>query len=60
MQNDTPSRQGGVTEPNESDEFRQRLERQVRRWRLATRVIDILTLLAIAAIVAVILKMIFF
>jgi hypothetical protein len=29
-----------VTEPNEFDEFRRHQERQVRRWRMATRVID--------------------
>jgi hypothetical protein len=46
-----------VTEPNDSEEFQRR---QVRRWRLATRVIDVLTGLALAAIVALILKMIFF
>jgi uncharacterized membrane protein len=43
-----------VTEP---DEFQQR---QVRQWRMATRVIDVLIGLALAAIAALILKMIFF
>ena len=48
-----------MTEPNESDEFR-RQERQVRRWQIATRVTNVLTALVLAAIAALVLKMIFY
>src|SRR5258708_30292714 len=55
---------GDVTEPNEFDEFRQRRElqeRQERRRRIAIRVIQgPLTLLVLAAIAVLVLKMIFF
>jgi hypothetical protein len=44
-----------VTEPSESNE-----EREVRRWRMATRVIDRLIWLALAVIAALALRMIFF
>jgi hypothetical protein len=37
------AREGGVTEPNEFDEFRRRQERQERRRLIATRVMDVLT-----------------
>jgi len=57
MQNDAPSRGGGVTEPNEFEEF---LARRERRRRIAIRIIDVLIGLALAAIVVLILKMIFF
>ena len=60
MRNDAPTRRGGVTEPNEFDEFRQRRERQERNWRMATRVVDVPVALALAVIVALVLKMIFF
>jgi hypothetical protein len=46
-----------VTEPNESDELQRR---QQRNWRIATRVVDVLIGLALAAIAALVLKMIFF
>jgi hypothetical protein len=48
MQTDAPSRRGGVT------------ERQLRYWRIATRVIDALMALALAVVAALVLKMIFF
>jgi hypothetical protein len=57
---DAPSRRGGVTEPNEFDEIQQRRERQQRNWRMATRVVDVLIALGLAAIAALVLKMIFF
>ena len=53
-----------MTEPNEFDEFRQRRElqeRQERRRRIAIRVIEgPLTVLVLAAIAVLVLKMIFF
>jgi hypothetical protein len=49
-----------VTDPNEFDELRQRQERRVRHWRMATKVIDVLIALALAVITALVLKMIFF
>jgi hypothetical protein len=50
----------GVTEPNELDELRQRRELQEhRRWG-ATRVINVLTVLVLAAIAALVLKMILY
>jgi hypothetical protein len=49
-----------VTEPDKFDEFRQRQGRQERNWRIATRVIDALIALGLAAIAALILKMILF
>jgi hypothetical protein len=48
-----------VTKPNDFDEFRQDQERQVRRWRMATGVIDVLTVLALLAIGALVLRIIF-
>ena len=46
-----------MTEPNEFEEF---LARGERRRRIAIRIIDVLIGLALAAIAALILKMIFF
>jgi hypothetical protein len=60
MQNDAPSRRGDVTEPDEFDKFRRRREHQQRRWRIANEIIDSLTALALAAVAALVLKMIFF
>jgi hypothetical protein len=55
---------GDVTKPNEFDESRQRREleeRQERRRQIAIRVIEgPLTVLTLAAIAALVLKMIFF
>jgi hypothetical protein len=54
---------GGVTEPNEFDEFRRRREfhqLQERRRRIAIRVIDVLIALALIAIAALALKMILY
>jgi hypothetical protein len=58
MQND--ARREDVTDPNEFGELRQRQERRVRHWRMATKVIDVLIVLALAVIAALVLKMIFF
>jgi type IV secretory pathway component VirB8 len=60
MQNDAPSRGGGVTEPNEFDEFRRRVARGERRRRTLVLVLDVLTALALLAIAVLILKMILF
>ena len=60
MQNDAPSRGGGVTEPNEFDEFRRRVAHEERRRRILVTVLDVLTALALLAIVALVLKMIFY
>jgi type IV secretory pathway component VirB8 len=48
-----------VTEPNEFDEFRQRQERR-RRLAIRIRIIDVLTALVLAAIAALVLKMIIY
>jgi hypothetical protein len=48
-----------VTKPNDFDEFRQDQERQVRGWRMATGVIDVLTVLTLLAIGALVLRIIF-
>ena len=50
-----------MTEPNEFDELRQRRELQERRRRIAIRIriIDVLIALVVAAIAALVLKMIF-
>jgi len=58
MQNDAPSRRGGVTEPNEFDEFRRRVAREEHRRRILVTVLDVLTALALLAIAAFVLKMI--
>ena len=58
MQNDAPSRRGGVTEPDEFDEFRRRVVRGERRRRILIMVLDVLIVLALAAIAALALKMI--
>jgi hypothetical protein len=58
MQNDAPSRRGGVTEPNEFDEFRRRVAHEERRRRILITVLDVLIVLALAAIAALALKMI--
>ena len=50
MQNDAPSRGGGVTEPNEFDEFRRRVAHEERRRRILVTVLDVLTALALLAI----------
>jgi len=59
MQNDAPSRRGGVTKPNEFYEFRRRQGEKERRRRIVVRVLDALalTLLAIGVFV---MKMIFY
>jgi len=49
-----------VTEPDEFDEFRRRWDAQERRTRIAIRIVDFLTALTLAALAAVILKMILF
>jgi hypothetical protein len=52
------TRQGGdVTEPNE---FRRQNDEEERRRRTLVRVLDVLTVLALAAIAALVLKMILF
>jgi len=48
-----------VTKPNDFDESRQDQESQVRRWRMATGVIDVLTVLTLLAIGALVLRIIF-
>jgi type IV secretory pathway component VirB8 len=58
MQNDAP--RGGVTEPNEFDEFRRRVARGERRRRILITVLDVLTALALLAIAALVIKMIFY
>jgi type IV secretory pathway component VirB8 len=58
MQNDAPSRRGGMTEPNEFDEFRRRVAHEERRRRILITVLDVLIVLALAAIAALALKMI--
>jgi hypothetical protein len=47
-----------VTEPNESDEFRRRREREGRRRRIAARILDVLIVLALLAIGILVLRMI--
>ena len=54
------SQEVDVTKPNDLDEVRQNQESQVRRWRMATGVIDVLTVLTLLAIGALVLQMIFF
>jgi len=49
-----------VTEPNEFDEFRRRVAHEGRRRRILVTVLDVLTALALLAIVALVLKMIFY
>jgi hypothetical protein len=51
---------GGVTEPNEFDEIQRREREEERRRLISLRVIDILIGLALAAIVALVLKMMFY
>jgi hypothetical protein len=58
MQND--ARRGGVTDPNEFDVFRRREREEERRRLISFRVIDVLIGLALAAIAALLLKMILF
>jgi hypothetical protein len=48
-----------VTEPNEFDEFRQRQELQDRRRQIAVRALDVLTVVALAVMVTLVLQMIF-
>ena len=60
MRNDAPSLRGGVTEPNESDEFQRRRELRERQAQIAIKAIDVLIALALAAIAAIVLKMIFY
>jgi hypothetical protein len=60
MRTDAPSRRGGVTEPHEFDEFRQRREFQDRRRQILVRVLDILTVVALAVIATLVLKTILF
>ena len=60
MQNDAPSRRGGVTEPDEFDEFRRRVVRGERRRRILIMVLDVMIVLALAAIAALVLKMILY
>jgi hypothetical protein len=57
MRNDAPTRGGDVTEPNE---FRRRRERQKNHWRIAIKIIDALTALALAVVAALVLKMILY
>jgi hypothetical protein len=57
MQNDTPLRRGGVTEPNEFDEFRRRVAREERRRRILVTVLDVLIALALFAIAVLVLEM---
>jgi hypothetical protein len=49
-----------VTESNEFDEFRRREREEERRRLISLRVIDVLIGLALAAIAALVLKMILF
>ena len=51
---------GDVTEPNEFDEFRRHQERQEGRRQILVRVLDVVTVLALAAIVVVVLNMFFY
>jgi len=60
MQTDAPSRRGGVTKPNEFDEFRRRQGEKERRRRIVVRVLDALTVLTLLAIGVFVVKMIFF
>ena len=47
-----------MTEPNEFDEFRRRVAHEERRRRILITVLDVLIVLALAAIAALALKMI--
>jgi hypothetical protein len=49
-----------VTESNEFDEFRRREREEERRRLISLRVIDVLIGLVLAAIAAVVIKMIFY
>jgi hypothetical protein len=60
MQSDAPSRRGSVTDPNEFDVFRRRQEFQDRRRQIVVRVLDVLTVVVLAVIAALVLKMILF
>lgn len=49
-----------MTKPNEFDEFRRREGEKERRRRIVVRVLDALTVLVLLAIVALVLKLIFY
>jgi hypothetical protein len=49
-----------VTDPNEFDEFRWRQVEKERRRQILVRVLDVLIGLALGAITAVVIKMIFY
>jgi type IV secretory pathway component VirB8 len=49
-----------VTEPNEFDEFRRRVAHEKRRRRILIAVLDVLTALALLAIAALVIKIIFY
>jgi hypothetical protein len=51
---------GDVAESNEPDEFRQRQDLQDRRRWIVIRVLDVLIALALAAMTALVLKMILY
>jgi len=49
-----------VAEPNEFDDFRRRVAHEERRRRTLVTVLEVLTALALLAIAALVLKMIFY
>jgi type IV secretory pathway component VirB8 len=49
-----------VTKPNEFEEFRRRVAHEERRRRILVTVLNILTALALLAIAALVIKMIFY
>jgi hypothetical protein len=49
-----------VTEPKEFDEFRRHQERRERSRQVLVRALDVVTVLALAAIVVVVLNMFFY
>ncbi len=53
-------REGDVAEPNEFDDFRRRVAHEERRRRTLVTVLEVLTALALLAIAALVLKMIFY
>jgi hypothetical protein len=57
MRNDVPTQRGGVTGPNE---FRRPEDEEERRRRTLVTVLDILIGLTLAAIAALVLKMILY
>jgi hypothetical protein len=52
--------EGDVTKPNEFEEFRRRVAHEERRRRILVTVLNVLTALALLAIAALVIKMIFY